>query len=166
MTRSFWAPAALAVAAGLLLLLAAAAGWVDGVDARDIGGVVVREPTSTSGTQFAPNGVVAGLAALLGGVMLAVVRGRARRIAGVAVGLVGAAGLTALGIGIMRASGADGQLTPAPAFAVVCALGVVLAGWLALRGPQHPPAASRYRVEAERPADDEWSLASEDDPQG
>lgn len=162
MTRSFWAPATIAVVAGLLLLLSAAAGWVDGVDARDVGGVVVREATSTSGTQFAPAGVVVGLAALLGGVALALARGRAHRLVGAAVALLGIAGAVALAAGIARATSAEGQLTPAPAFAVVCTAGVALAGWLAVRGPQRPPAASRYRVEGEQSLDDEWSLASED----
>lgn len=161
MTRSFWAPAAIAIVAGLLLLLSSAAGWVDGVDARDVGGVVVSEPTSTSGTQFAPTGVVAGLAALLGGVVLAIVRGPGRRIAGIAVGAIGIAGVVALALGISRAAAADGALTPAPALALLCAVGVALSGLVALRGPGRPPVTSRYRVEGERPLDDEWSLAEE-----
>ena len=165
MTRSFWAPAALAVGAGLLLLLTAAAGWVDGVDARDVGGVVVREPTSSSGTQFAPSGVVFGLVALLGGVGLGFVRGTPRRITGGAVALTGVAAIAVLAVGVTRATAAEGTLTPAPMFALVCAAAVAVAGWLALRGPGRPPAASRYRVEGEQPGDDEWSLAADDEPQ-
>lgn len=165
MRRSFWAPAAIAVGAGLLLLLTSAAGWVDGVDARDIGGVVVREPTSTSGTQFAPSGVVFGLVALAGGVALGFIRGGARRIVGVVVALSGMAAVVVLAAGVAKAAGAKGSLTPAPAFAVACAVAVTFAGWLALRGPGTPPVASRYRVEQEQPGDDEWSLATEDDPQ-
>lgn len=165
MRGSFWAPAAIAVVAGLLLLLTSAAGWVDGVDARDVGGVVVREPTSTSGTQFAPSGVVFGLVALVGGVVLGVFRGGTRRIAGLVVALTGMAAVVVLAAGVAKASGAEGSLTPAPAFAMACAVALVFAGWLALRGPGTPPVASRYRVEGEQPGDDEWSLAAEDEPQ-
>lgn len=163
MTGSFWAAPALAVVAGLLLLLSSAAGWVDGVDARDVGGVVVREPTSTSGTVFAPTGVAFGLGGLLGGVLLGVLRAAPRRAAGagLTVGALAALGLLAVGLG--RANGADGAVTPAPLFALASAVGLAGAGWFAVRGPARPPVASRYRVEGEQPADDEWSTAVEGD---
>ena len=165
MTRSFWAPAVIAVVAGLLLLLSAAAGWVDGVDARDVGGIVVREPTSESGTVFAPTGVVFGLAALLGGVVLGILKGRGRRITGLVVATLGAATAAVVVLGLLDATRADGALTPAPFFALLSAVAVAGAGLLASRGPAGPPGASRYRVEGEQPADDEWSLAAGDDPQ-
>ena len=163
MSRSFWAPPVFAVVAGLLLLLASAAGWVDAVDARDVGGIVVREPTSQSGTTFAPSGVVFGLAALLGGVVLGLVRGRARRVAGWVVGVIGAGAAAAVIRGLLEAGRAEGTLTPAPVFALLSAVVVAAAGLLAWRGPAGPPDASRYRVEGEQPADDEWSAAVDDD---
>jgi hypothetical protein len=164
MTRSFWAPAVVAVVAGLLLLLSSAAGWVDGVDARDVGGVVVREPTSTSGTQFAPSGVVVGLVALLAGVALGFLRNTARRVGGAVVALTGILAIVVIVGGLVRASDAEGTMTPAPFLALVCAVAIIAAGLIALRGPGRPPAASRYRVEGERPEDDEWSLAAGDEP--
>jgi len=160
-TRSFWAAAALAIVAGLVLLVAAAGGWVSGEEARDMGGVVVTEPTSTPGTRFAPTAVVFGLAGLAGGVLLGVLRGMPRRLAGAVVGLTGLGAVAVVVVGLGRAAGADGILGPAPYAAVAGAVGIAVAGALALRGPARPPARSRYRVEGEQAEDDEWDLATD-----
>jgi hypothetical protein len=161
-TRSFWAAPAVATVAGLVLLLAAAGAWVAGEDARDVGGVVVTEPVSISGTQFAPTAVVFGLAGLFGGIALGLLRGAARRVAAALVSLTAVTAVVVLAVGLGRAMEADGALTPAPWFALAAALGLLVAGGAALRAPRRPPDRSRYRVEAERAEDDEWTLAAGD----
>lgn len=162
--KGYWAPALLGVLGGLVLLVAAAAGWVDTVAERDVGGVTVTEPESTSGTVYAPVAVALGLGGLVGGAVLAVLRGKGRRIAGVAVAGIGTGGLIAVGLGIARASAVEGRITPAPFLALVAATALVAAGVAAARGAARPPAASRYRVADERSTDDEWTLAARDDP--
>lgn len=165
MTRSFWAAPAVATIAGLVLLLAAAAAWVAGEDAREIGGVVVTEPVATSGTQFAPTAVVFGLVGLLGGVALGAVRGTARRVVGLILAATAAGAVAVLAVGVRRALGDEGVLTPAPYFALAAAGGLLVAGVATLRGPQRPPDRSPYRVAEERSGDDEWNLAGgADDP--
>jgi len=164
MTRSFWFPAVLVIVAGLVLLLASAAGWVAVEDARTVGDVVVTEPRSVSGTVYAPTAVVFGLVALLAGCLLGVVRGPARRFIGGACALAGVAGLAVVVQGLSRAGAAEGSVTPAPTFAAIGAVAVTLGAGLAARGPSRPPEASRYRVESERPEDEEWTVASEESP--
>jgi hypothetical protein len=159
MTRSFWAAPAVATIAGLVLLLAAAAAWIAGEDAREVGGVLVTEPVATSGTQFAPTAVVFGLAGLLGGVGLGALRGPARRVAGVGVAGVALGSIAVLAVGIGRAMDAEGVLTPAPYFALAAAAGLLVSGVAALRAPARPPDRSRYRVGEEHAGDDEWTLA-------
>lgn len=153
----------MAVLAGLVLLLAAGAGWVTGVDSREVSGVVLDEPTTTSGTVFAPAAVVAGLVGLVGGALLGVLRALARRGAGAAVAAAGVFGLVVVVRGLLEAAQAEGSTTPAPFFAAAAAAALVAAGALGTRGPARPPAASRYRVSDERPADDEWSLAADEE---
>ena len=166
MTRSFWAAPAVATVAGLVLLLAAAAGWVSGEDARDVGGVLVTEPVTISGTQFAPTAVVFGLAGLLGGIALGVLRGAVRRGAAGLVALLAVAAFAVLAVGITRALRAEGTLTPVPFLALAAAAGLLVAGVAAVRAPARPPQRSRYRVEGEHAADDEWTLAGDDQSQG
>lgn len=164
MTHNFWAAPAVALLAGLVLLGAGAAEWVAGTATRDIGGVVVREQTGASGTTFAPLAVAFGLGGLFGGALLAVTRSGLRRMLGGVVAAAGAGGLAVVVAGTLEASAAEGRLTPAPFFAMTAAAAVAVAGVAALRGLRPaPPAASRYRVEDERPADDEWTLAAGED---
>lgn len=165
MNRSFWTAPSLAVIGGLALLLAAGAGWVAGVDSREVSGVVLDEPTTTSGTAFAPAAVVAGLVGLGGGALLGVLRGASRRGAGLVVSAAGLFGLVVVARGLLEASQADGAMTPAPFFAAAAAVALVAAGASGARGPARPPVASRYRVSEERPADDEWSLAADEETQ-
>ena len=164
MTRSFWFPAVLVIVAGLVLLLASAAAWVAVQDARTVGDVVVTEPRSVSGTVYAPTAVVFGLGSLLGGCVLGVVRGGLRRVIGSVCAVSGVAGLAVVVQGFVRAGAAEGSVTPAPTFAALGAVAVVVGAGLAARGPSRPPQASRYRVEAERPEDEEWDVASEETP--
>lgn len=163
MTRSFWAAPAVATVAGLVLLLAAAGAWVAGEDARDVGGVLVTEPIALSGTQFAPTAVVFGLAGLLQGVALGAARGAPRRIVAGLLGATAVGAIVVLGVGISRALRADGVLTPAPYFALAAAGALLVAGVAAFRSPGRPPDRSRYRVADERAADDEWTLAANED---
>ena len=163
MTRSFWAAPAVATVGGLVLLLAAAAAWIVGEDARDVGGVLVTEPIALSGTQFAPTAVVFGLAGLVQGVVLGVARGAVRRTAAAFLVATAIAAVAVLGIGISRAVAAEGALTPAPFFAVAAAGALLVAGVAAFRVPARPPDRSRYRVAEERAADDEWTLAADED---
>jgi hypothetical protein len=165
-TRSFWAGPVVALLSGLVLLTAGAAGWVSGVDTRDVGGVVLREPTATSGTVFAPLAVAFGLAGLLGGAVLGFVRARPRRILGAVVALAGIGAVAVVAAGVVTASRADGQLTPAPFLALAAAVGLAVGGGAAVSGVRRPPQASRYRVPDERSEDDEWSLAAREDDSG
>lgn len=164
MTRNFWSAPALALVAGLILLVAGGAEWVTTIETVDVGsGVVLPERTGSAGTQFAPLAVAFGLGAIVGGGLLGFARSTARRAAGAVVAAVGAGGLAVVAVGTTTAAGAPGQLTPAPFFAMAGAVAVTLAGVAALRGVRTPPQSSRYRVADERPVDDEWSLAAEDD---
>lgn len=153
----------MAMIAGLALLLAAAAAWVSGVDSREISGVVLNEPTATSGTVFAPSAVVAGLVGLAGGALLGVLRATPRRGAGILVVVAGLFGLAVVVRGLLEASRAEGSVTPAPFFAAAAAVALIVAGALGARGPARPPDASRYRVSSEKAADDEWSLAADEE---
>lgn len=166
MTRSFWAAPGVATIAGLVLLLAAAGAWVAGEDVREIGEVLVTEPVAMSGTQFAPTAVVFGLAGLLGGVVLGLTRGAARRVVAGLTVATAAGAIAVLALGLGRALQADGAVTPAPYFALAAAFALLVAGIAGVRGPQRPPDRSRYRVAEEHAVDDEWGLASaEDEPQ-
>ena len=162
MTRSFWVPPVVVIVAALVLLLTGAAAWVATTEERSVGEVVVTEPDDISGTQFAPEAVVAGLAGLVAGVALALVRGKARRVVAAATAVIGVVGVAVVAVGLFSAAQSGGRLTPAPLFAVVAALAVAAGGSAALRGPARPPIASRYRVAEEQSGDDEWSLASGD----
>ena len=164
MTRSFWLPPALAIVAALVLMLAVAGGWSDVTEQRDVGGVDVTERSSVSGTTFSPAGVPLALAAFAGGVVLAAVRGRARKAVGVATALLGIACAVVVVIGLaeLLAPTQQGTSTPGPFLALLAAVAVAAAGALAWRGPGRPPPASRYRVEAEKAPDDEWALAADE----
>ena len=163
MTRSFWAPAVLAIAAGLVLLLATAAPWISGTDERSVGGVVVAEPTATPGTAYAPAAMALGAAGLVLGIGLTLLRGGPRRVVAALVGGAGMGAVVAVVAGLAAAARAAGTVTPSPVFAAVAAAALFAAGWVGWRGPGPPPRASRYRVADERAGDDEWSLAADDD---
>lgn len=163
--KSFWTPPVLGMVAGLVLLLGSAAGWVDIVEERDVGGLTVSEPQSVSGTTYAPVAVAIGLGVVVAGALLAVVRGRARRVLGALLTGIGVGALATVGLGLANASAAGGTVTATPFFALAAGAVVLVAGIAAVRGPTRPPAASRYRVEGEQSVDDEWTLAVEDETQ-
>lgn len=158
--RSFWAAPIVAIGGGLILLLAGGSAWVARDEIRQIGDLAVREPVTVPGTEYAPLVVVLGLAGLLLGTVMAVVRGFVHRGVGASVGLAGLAAVAVTVVGITRAAGAEGIVTPAPYAAGAGATALVVAGIMALRGPVRPPVRSRYRVAAEHAEDDEWDTAS------
>jgi hypothetical protein len=160
--RRGWLPPILAVlTGGLMVLLAGAADWTAGVVTRKVGEVAVSEAAGTSGTRLAPALVPLGLLALGCGVALAALRGLPRRGAAL---LALATGVSTIATVIVSAAAATG-LTAAPFTAGLAAAIVATGGALGLRGPTRPPSRTRYTIdEAERPADDEWSLASVEEP--
>ncbi|MBA3373662.1 MAG: Trp biosynthesis-associated membrane protein [Actinomycetota bacterium] len=159
--RGWLLPIMTVLAGGLALLVATAADWTAGVVTREVGEVAVTEAAGASGTRLAPAVVPLGLLALAVGVALAALRGLARR----------GGALLAIGTGVAAivsvAAGAAGEtgLTAAPFAAGLGGVLVAAGGWLGLHGPVRPPPRTRYTIDqAERPADDEWSMASVEEP--
>ena len=163
MSGRFWVPPTLAVLGGLLVMASTAAPWMVEVTTREIGGVSLDESTATSGLQFAAAAVGLGLASLVAGGLLAVLRGVSRRIGGLAALGLGVAGLVVLVQGMVLATQEGGTLTAAPWTAAVGAVLIAAAGVLAALRTAAPPAASPYRVGDERSTDDEWTLAAADE---
>ncbi|MDQ3710463.1 MAG: Trp biosynthesis-associated membrane protein [Actinomycetota bacterium] len=159
--RGWLLPILAVLAGGLVLLLAGAADWTAGIVTRRVGEVAVSEAAGTSGTRLAPAVVPLGLLALAAGVALAALRGLTRRGAAL---LALATGMGTIGTVVAGAAGQTG-LTVAPFVAGFAAAVVATGGVLGLRGPTHPPSRTRYTIdEAQRPADDEWYLASVEEP--
>ncbi len=155
---------ALAVVGGLLLAGASAGDWVLTERADQVGGIALSEVVRSQGYDLAPLALPFGLLAAVLAVPLAMLRGTARRLVGsVLVALGGAACLTVVS-GYLRARGIEGTLSALPGLAFAGAVAVAAAGLFALRRPRPPRAlGARYDLEA-READDEWELASEDEP--
>lgn len=161
--RSFWSPVVLAFLGGLLLLGAVGGDWRVVQATRSVGGLDVPETMTTAGTDAAPWLVPLGLAALVGGALLATLRGRVRAAAGVAVAVAGALAAFATLTGVTIGDGA-GDTTGAPAVAGGGAALLLLAGVLGVVAPRRPASRTRYTVDAaDRTIDDEWALASDDD---
>lgn len=168
MSRGFWGPPALVVLGALLVFGATSAGWVTVEQSRDIGGVSIADPVSTSGTAFAPSAVAVALALLVAGAAMGVVRRTPRRVLGAGAAAIAIAGAVLLVRGALAAAGAEGTLTAGPWGALLGALLAVGGGAAAARGRTAGPPSGRYEVPAERATDDEWALASpdEDDASG
>ena len=162
MSRHFWVPPTLAVLGGLVVIAATAAPWTVEVVTREIGGVSLDESTSTSGLEFAASAIGLGLASLVVGGVLAVLRGVGRRIGGLAAMGLGIASVVVLVRGIVLVTMEGSGPTAGPWLAVVGALAVTAAGVLAALRTSAPPAASPYRVGDERSTDDEWTLAADE----
>lgn len=162
--RAWTLPIVLAVVGGIVALATAAAGWSRVVVSRDVGGVAVSEATATAGTTLAPLVVPLGLAAFVLGCLLAVVRGAARRLLAAVVAVAGALLAGTAVEGSLRAAAGDATPTAAPFVALAGAVAVLAGGALGLAGPARPPARTPYTIDAaERAADDEWELASDED---
>lgn len=153
----------LAVVGGLVLVGATSGNWVMAESVRDVGGVELVAPQGTTGLEVAPQAVAAGVLGALGGLALAVARGRGRRLIGVLLLVAGASACVVVGVGVTRSLAEPGRLTPAPWIALGGAGMVVAAGVVAWRRPSPPPAlGDRYTVEGDEAADDEWRLASDE----
>jgi hypothetical protein len=136
-----------------------AAAWVQQQLTRTVGDVVVDETQATTGMELVPLGVVAGLAAVVCGVGLLIIRGVGRRVAAVLLMMSGAAAVIAVALGVARAIALDGRITAAPWIAGPAA-GVVMAAGALAWGPTARRMSARYDVDA--PAEDrEWQMAAD-----
>lgn len=152
----------LAAVGGLALAGGTTATWLSDETVRDVGGVAVTDVSVTTGLELAPQGLALGVAAALGGLLLLLVRGRAQ----VAVGaLLAVAGLAALVLVLVGAAGAgEGDTGGGLLAAVAGAAAVTAAGVLALRPAAPPKLSGRYDLDDT--GDEEWRIASSDEPQG
>lgn len=158
----------IALLGGLLLAWGGSAAWVQRTLVREVGGVPVREVAARAGTEFAPLALPLGIALLVvaGGALLA--RGRGRRVSGLLLVALGAAGAAAAAIAVPEASAAAGTLSAAPWAALAGGLAAAAGGVRALRTPRAAPLLDeRYTVEG-RDEEGEWALAADepDDPAG
>jgi len=150
----------LAVVGGLALVGAGTAAWVRAEGLRDVGDVAVLEAVATPGSALAPGLAATGIAALLAGLVLTVVRGRVRRWLGLGIVALGAAALAVTVAGIVAAARLPGDLAGGPGTAAAGVVAVVAGGLLALRPPRRAPSVDLDPGErADDPAD-EWELAS------
>jgi len=145
---------------GLVLVAAGTAAWVRAEGLRDVGDVAVPRAVATPGSALAPGLAATGIAALLAGLLLLVVRGRARRWLGLAVLAVGAAALAATVAGVVAAARLPGDLAGGPGTAAAGVVAVVAGGLLALRPPRRAPAVDLDPGERSAEPGDEWDLAS------
>lgn len=154
----------LAVMGGLLVAGATSGHWVTAEELREVGGVQLTQPQGTPGIEIAPQGVAAGMLGALGGLGLLVARRRGRRLVGGLLLATGAATLVVVALGMRVALAEPGQLTVAPALAVLGGVAIAAGGVVALRRPAPPSAlGSRYSIdEAPGTEDDEWDVAGED----
>ena len=148
------------VLAAVVLCAATAASWVDQPVTRTVGDAAIREIRATAGTQLAPLGLVAGLAALLCGLALFVTRGDARRVVALLSVGAGVGAIVVIASGIIRAMARDGHLTVAPWLAAVASVAALAGGLLGFGRPRRRM-PTRYDVDVQ-PADTEWQLAAEE----
>jgi len=156
----------LGVLGGVTVVVATAAGWLTREETRSVGGVELGEAVSVSGTEVAPALVTLGLIAIGLAVIVAILPGLLRRVAGLAlVGLGVASTVTAVMTGFVQLDLAGAQRTPAAAFAAFGGLVVAAAGYFATRPAPVARGASRYDVDADkRHADTEWEMAADEPP--
>ena len=159
--RGFYGPPALVGLGGLVLMLAAAAGWVTEDTGRTVGGITVEGSNTIAGAQFAAVAIPLGLAAIVLAGLLAVLRGAARRIVGLLAAVAGLAGAAVVVAGLLDATG-EGTITAAPWAALAGAVAVTAGGVLAAAQPAGGPRRGRYEVPTEQATDDEWEIASGD----
>lgn len=159
---------ALAVAGGLLAAGGSTADWLRRDVTREVGGsagLVVEEVVATPGTELVPVLLPVGVALVLAGLLLLVVRGGGRRAGGLLVGLVGVAVLVLAAVGALAAGSRPGVLGPGPGIAAGGGLLGIAGGVLAGRRPATRPALpSRYSIDdtevEEEVAAGEWRRAS------
>lgn len=155
------AAVALGVASGLGLAGASTGAWVVETVSTDLGGVERTEQIATAGVDLAGPTLPIGVAAVIAGLLLVVARGWLQRGVGVLLALLGAAGVIAAVVGIVRAAALPGEIGGSAWFGLVAAAGVGAAGFAALRPAPPPRLGARYDLDAEDPDEAEWRLASE-----
>jgi hypothetical protein len=136
-----------------------ASAWVEQRLTRTVGDVAVDEMLTTTGMELVPLGVVAGLTAVVCGVVVLVTRGVARRVAAVLLAASGGGLVVTAGLGAVRATAMEGRITPAPWAAGLSALVAVAAGALAW-GSTGRRMPARYDVDPP-PDDREWQMAAD-----
>ncbi len=147
------------VVSSLALLGAASASWVDQPATRVIGDVAVTEIRATPGFEVSPLMVVAALGGLLCAVLLLLARTAGRRIVSLLATVAGVCAVVAVGVGLARLSGSDGEPTVAPWFAALASAGMLVAG---LTGFGRPGRRMPARYDVDAPSDDtEWEIASD-----
>jgi hypothetical protein len=153
----------LAVVGGVVAAGGTAAPWVRIEEQRDIGGVPVPALETVGGMALAPGLLPIGLAAIVVGLALLVARGRLRVVVSVLLLGAGAAagGLALLGL---RAAPTEGDLAIGVFLAGLGTLLLVAAGVLGLRPAPPARLPARYDLDDRDDADDEWRLASGDEP--
>lgn len=144
-----------AVGVALIVLAAAAGGWATETSVRDVAGVRVTDRTSISGLSLAPGVVLGGVAAVVAGVLLGVLRGSPRRLlaaATVALGLL-------IAVDALRVLSVLGSAaTLLPVLVMVAGAALAALGLLAVARPG-PARSLPARFDLEGPADAEWSSA-------
>ncbi len=151
----------LAVIGGLLLAGGTTAAWVRDAAPRDVGGLVVASEASIPGTAIVGQLVGVGVAAVLLGLALVALRGRLRRLAGAALGLLGIAGAAGVIVGIARAAAEPGSLAAGPGVAGLGAMIVILGAAVALARPAAARALPpRYDLDEEDTGAEEWNRSS------
>lgn len=147
---------------GLLLAGSTTGEWFAVAGEREVGGVPVPGGQGLAGGRVAAELLPVGLAAGVIALSLAVVRGRVRRLVG------GLLLLVAVGSAWPIVRPFLGATPGEPAGGVMAAIAgaalVALAGGLALRAGPPPGLSARYDLDVDD-ADDEWHLASGDDPE-
>jgi hypothetical protein len=155
-----------ALLGGLLLAWGGSASWVQRILVREVGGVPVRDVVTRAGTEFAPLALPLGVALLVVAGIALLARGRGRRVSGLLLLVLGAAGAGVAGIAVPEARAAAGTLSAAPWAALAGGLAAAAGGVRALRtSPSAPLLDERYTVEG-RDEEGEWALAADepDDP--
>ncbi|MPZ88396.1 MAG: hypothetical protein GEU81_10025 [Nitriliruptorales bacterium] len=161
--RSGLAPFLLTSVGGLLLAGGGSADWVREEIVRSVGGVPLTEVVTTAGTAVAPEALGIGVAALLLGLVLLIVRGAGRRWVGLIVLVTGAAATASVAVRTVEAAGRSGALAEGPAVAGVGALAILAGGLGAVRAVSaRPGLSSRYSIDEQNHVDEanEWHTAS------
>jgi hypothetical protein len=151
----------LGAAGGLVTAGGSVAPWLRFEIEREVAEVVLPEVETIEGLALAPALLPLGIAAALTGLSMLVLRGRAQQAAGALLLLAGLAAGLLIAAGL---AGADtgGEVAAGAVFAGLGALLLLAAGALGLRPARPARLPDRYDLDADD-ADDEWRLASGDE---
>jgi hypothetical protein len=156
----------LGLCGGLLLVGGTFAAWVVDRQTDEVAGVPIESAVTTNGYELAPLALPLGLVALLVSLVLALPLGRARRLLGIGLGVVGVLAVVVVVVGIIRALEVEGGLMPGVGTASAGALAVLGAGAAALRPAPAPRLSARYDLDDDVDEDAEWELASVEERDG